>query len=269
MIIDVHTHISIYENNVSSLDEAYDLLCQMMNDTNVQYALVIPDNEDDVPTIAGFQRAQELTKENKRIFLIGSPQILGKATSELNFFRSLFENNTIYGLKFFCGHDDYYPNDERCMPYYELCQELGYPVVFHTGENSEDSECAKYNDPKYIVEVAQKFPKLKCVIAHFFWPKIDYCYDLTKNVPNIYFDLAGTADEEVITKSGGWEKMQSVLSQVVRDRPSNVIYGTDWPMCEVQRHMRMVEEIAPDEATRQKIFAHNAIRVYRLPVQAE
>jgi predicted TIM-barrel fold metal-dependent hydrolase len=47
-------------------------------------------------------------------------------------------------------------------------------VIIHTGINSGDFNCAKYNDPKYVVEVARKYPKLKIIIAHYFWPKKSY-----------------------------------------------------------------------------------------------
>jgi hypothetical protein len=38
---------------------------------------------------------------------------------------------------------------------------MDVPVLFHTGENSGDSECVKWNDPEYIVEIAKKFPSSK------------------------------------------------------------------------------------------------------------
>lgn len=150
---------------------------------------------------------------------------------------------------------------------YELCQKLDVPVLFHTGENSGDSECAKWNDPKFIVEVAKKYLKLKVIITHYYWLKLDYCYEITKDVSNIYFELAALADDEVVEKSGGIEKMREVPMKTISDRPDNVIFGTDWPMCKIENHIELVKSLGLDNEAQDKIFWRNAAKVYKLMVQ--
>jgi len=78
-----------------------------------------------------------------------------------------------------------------------------------------DSECSKWNDPKYIVKIAKKFPTLKIIIAHYFWPKMDYCYEITKNISNIYFDITAISDDEVIKKSSGIKKIKNILKKLL------------------------------------------------------
>jgi len=267
MIIDAHVHISLYKGNAVSLEKSRDLLLEEMARNGIAYAIVIPDNIEHLTDIADLEKAIELTKGHKEFFLLGSPQIIQRGSDELQKYKELLEQGTVKGIKFFPGHDPYYPTDKRCMPYYELLQNLDHPIVIHTGDVSSDPRIKnplEYNDPKYIVEIAKNFPKLKIVIAHYFWPKIDYCYEITHKIANIYFDLAGTGDAEVLEKSGGIEKMRNILEKTIQDRPDKVIFGTDWPMCDIKKHIDLVRSLKVDEVTKERVFSKNAVEVYKL-----
>jgi len=266
MKIDSHVHISIFENNAKNLEEAFHLLLQNMKNNNIEYAIVIPDNIENSPNIADLEKAKKLIKNNNKFFLLGSPQIIERGSDEITKYKRLIDNKTIIGIKFFPGHDPYYPTDKRCSPYYSLCEKNNIPVLFHTGENSGDSECSKWNDPKYIVKIAKKYPKLKIIIAHYFWPKIDYCYEITKNIPNIYFDISAMADDEVIEKSGGIEKIKAVLKKTIQDNENKIIFGTDWPMCKIENHVKLIKSLNLNINIENKIFYKNAIELYRLPI---
>jgi len=266
MIIDSHVHISLYNDNAKSLQDAFDLFLKEMQENGISSAIIIPDNIEGSDNIADLDKAIELIGERKNLFLLGSPQIIQKGSSEIGKYKKLLEEGRIKGLKFFPGHDPYYPTDERCLSYYELCQKLDVPVLFHTGENSGDSECAKWNDPKYIVEVAKKYPKLKVIITHYYWPKLDYCHEITKDIPNIYFEIAAMADEEIAEKSGGIEKIREVLKKTIADRPDKVIFGTDWPMCKIEEHINLLKSLGLDSKIEEKVFSGNAKRTYNLPL---
>lgn len=265
-IIDAHVHISIFNRNAKSLPEVFDLFLKEMEKNGLSAAIIIPDNVENSASIADLEKAAELIGERQNLFLLGSPQIIQRGSGELEKYQKLLEKGKIKGLKFFPGHDPYYPTDERCQPYYELCEKLDVPVLFHTGENSGDSDCAKWNDPKYIVKVAQKYPKLKVIITHYFWPKMDYCYEITKDIPNIYFETAAMADEEVVEKSGVLEKVRGILKKTISDRPDKVIFGTDWPMCKIEEHIKLVQSLNLSKDIEEKIFSGNARDVYKLLV---
>ena len=266
MIIDAHVHISIFDNNASSLQGAFDLLLEEMKKNGIDSAIIIPDNIEGSDNIADLNKAIDLIGDRKNLFLLGSPQIIQRGSGELEKYQKLLEEGKIKGIKFFPGHDPYYPTDERCLPYYELCEKLDVPVLFHTGENSGDSECAKWNDPKYIVEVAKKYPKLKIIITHYYWPKMDYCYEITKDIQNIYFETAAMADAEVVEKSGGIEKVREILKRTITDRPNRVIFGTDWPMCKIEEHIELVKSLGLGEDAESMILMGNAVKAYRLPI---
>lgn len=269
MIIDSHVHISIFRNNAANLKEAFDLLLKEMRMNCVDAAIIIPDNIEGSHTIADLEKAFNLIGKRKNLFLLGSPQIIQRGSSELNRYKKLLEGEKIKGIKFFPGHDPYYPTDARCAPYYELCEKMKVPVLIHTGENSGDSKCAKWNDPKYIVKIAKKYPKLKLIITHYYWPKIDYCYEVTKHTPNIYFDLAALADSEVIEKSGGKRKLKAILKKTISERPDKVLFGSDWPMCKIEDHIELVESLKLNDDIADKIFWKNASEIYGMDIKGK
>ena len=119
---------------------------------------------------------------------------------------------------------------------------------------------------KEIVEVAKKHPALKIVIAHYFWPKMDYCYEITRDVPNIYFDLSAVADEEVVEATGGLEIIKNVLKKTIADRPDKVIFGTDWPMCKTKNHIDLIDSLNLAAESNNNIFFNNAVKLYKLPL---
>lgn len=268
MKLDAHVHLSIYEGNADSLEGALEALLGDMTQNGVDAAIVIPDNIEGSGTIADLDRAIGLIGDRKNLYLLGSPQILQRGTDGLDRYRILLESGTIRGLKFFPGHDPYYPTDERCLPYYSMCEELGVPVLFHTGANSGDGACAEWNDPKYITEVARRHPKLPVVITHYFWPKMGYCYDVTKDCPNIWFETAAMADAEVVEMSGGIETVRDILRRTIADRPDRVMFGSDWPMCKVEDHIGLISSLGLSPVVEEAVFSGNARRIYRIGSEA-
>lgn len=264
MIIDSHVHISLYNSNAKNLREAFALFLGEMEENDLSAAIIIPDNIENSEGIADLESAIELIGARRNLFLLGSPQIIQRGSGELNKYKELLEEGKIKGIKFFPGHDPYCPTDDRCLPYYELCQKMDVPVLFHTGENSGDRECSKWNDPKYIVQTAEDYPNLKVIITHYYWPKLDYCYEITKNISNIYFELAALADEEVVEKSGGMKKIKEILKKTISDRPNNIIFGTDWPMCQIGKHIGLVKSLELGKDMEEKIFWKNSSNTYKI-----
>ena len=149
----------------------------------------------------------------------------------------------IKGFKIFPGHDPVYPTDRRWLPVYQLCIKYNLPLIIHTGINTNNRKCAVYNDPKHIVKVARTHPELKIIIAHYFWPELDYCFSITNDFHSIYFDISGLADPEVVDASGGIERVKAILVKTIRRRVDSLIFGTDWPMCDVKKHIDLIDSL--------------------------
>jgi len=273
MIIDAHVHLSAYQDSCETLSDALEKLLGEMQNNGISHAVVIPDNRENDPKIADLLHARELLKGHENLFLLGSPQIIQRGSDEIKYYRSLLSSQTIHGIKLFPGHDPYNLSDERCQPYCELLQEFDYPLLVHTGDLSSDPNIhnpLEYNDPKYIVDVAQRYPGLMVIITHYYWPRLDYCYEITKDVPNIYFEIAGLADNVVLSASGGLDKMREVLLETITDRPDQVMYGTDWPMCDwggksgFAHHIELINSLDLPQDVQDMIFFGTANRIYQL-----
>lgn len=262
MIIDSHVHIS-YTDNPKTFPEIKEELFLNMKENKISHSVVIPDNVPN-PQCADMDNVMAIVKGEPGLFMIGTLNISNIDGQSLAMIGELFKEKTIRGFKIFPGHDPVYPTDKRWYPVYELCIKYDFPLIIHTGINSGDRECAKYNDPKYIVEIAKLFPKLKIVIAHYFWPKLDHCYSMTGGFDNIYFDTSALADKEVLDESGGIEKMREILERTVARNPKSVLFGTDWPMCNVSDHIRLINSLAISQNEKEMIFSKNVIGLFQL-----
>lgn len=60
-------------------------------------------------------------------------------------------------------------DDDRLMPLYELCQELGVPAFVMSGPTTPD---LRLNDAYAVETVAKTFPKLPIVCCHGFYPNV-------------------------------------------------------------------------------------------------
>ena len=60
-------------------------------------------------------------------------------------------------------------DDERLMPFYELCQTMGVPAFVMSGPTTPD---LRLNDPLAVDRVAKMFPKLPLICCHGFYPDV-------------------------------------------------------------------------------------------------
>lgn len=261
MIIDSHIHISYLNKKKSFLQIKKDLLLNMKKN-KIDYSIVIPDNVPN-PQCAGLDDVIELTKNERKLYAVGTLYIDNINKDNLSKIDVLFKKKLIKGFKIFPGHDPVYPTDARWKTIYELCVKYRFPLIIHTGINTADKKAAEYNDPKYIIKVAEKYPNLKIIVAHYFWPELDYCFNMTNGYENIYFDTSALADPEVVNTCGGIEKIKYILEKTIKRKPESVIFGTDWPMCNVEGNMELINLLDITEEGKDRIFSQNAIEIFR------
>lgn len=265
MIIDSHIHISYLGGGKKDFFDVKKELLASMEKHGIEYSIAIPDNVPN-PRCADMATLAEVTQGEKQFFSMGTINIFQEIKGQIKELENLIIAKKICAIKLFPGHDPFYPTDSRCEQVYNLCEKYDIPVVVHTGANTGNLDCAKYNDPKYLVEIAKKYKKLKIVIAHYFWPKMEDCYKLTKDLKNIYYDTSAMADPEVVEATGGWDKVLAVLKKTVLKKPDNVLFGTDWPMCPAEKHLQMIRDLKLDSQTEEKIFYLNAVNLYKLKI---
>jgi uncharacterized protein len=261
MLIDVHNHLPVLSGQQDLVKAKARLLADMEKD-QVDIAILIPDNIPNSP-IGDLDACLHLVENEPRVLLFGTIDIANQSEEWIAKLGSLLAQRKIIGMKIFPGHDPIYPTDPRFDPVYRLCQAHRVPMMIHTGWNSHHPEAAQYNDPKYIVQVAQEYPDLNIIIAHYFWPEVDYCYELTHKYANIYYDTSGLADDEVVTITG-LERIRNVLVRTLSESPQRVLFGTDYAMCDRRVHMDLIEELPVEPELREAVFWRNAVKLFGL-----
>ncbi len=262
MIIDSHLHISITDKSKTFAMAKKELLSEMKKN-KVNKAIVIPDNVKN-PFCADFNTVYRLIKNDFRFLIIATLKIESINKNNIKKIEKLFKSKKAVGFKIFPGHDPIYPTDKRWFPIYKLCEKYNVPLIIHTGINSNNKAVAKFNDPKHIIKIAKKFSNLKIIIAHYFWPKLDYCFKKTNGFNNIYFDLSGLADDEVVKESGGIKKIRQILIKTLRRKFDSLLFATDWPMCDIAKHIKLVNSLPISEKEKNDIFFKNTQKIFKL-----
>jgi len=96
---------------------------------------------------------------------------------------------------------------------------------------------------------------------------MEYCYESTKDLENIYYDTSAMADPEVVASTGGLSKVLQVLKKTVLTKPDHVVFGTDWSMCPVAQQIQLINDLKVDSKVEEKIFSLNAISLYKLKLE--
>ena len=156
------------------------------------------------------------------------------------------------GVKLYPTYQHFYPNANRLYPLYAKAEELGIPVMFHTGSSVFRGARIKYGDPLYLDDVAVDFPDLALLMAHSgrgFW--YDRAYFLAKLHANLYMEISGLPPQRLLDYFPELER--------VADK---VIFGSDWPgMPYIKRNIEIIRGLPLEEETKEKILGGNAARI--------
>ncbi len=115
-------------------------------------------------------------------------------------------------------------DDPEVEPFYAKAEELGLPIVFHTGVHGWLLKCYR---PLLLDEVAQKHPKLKIVVEHmggseFFFEALA----VVRNNQNCYAGITGILRREIKGQAVPLDWLRLLLDVIGSHR---IIYGTDYP----------------------------------------
>ncbi len=156
------------------------------------------------------------------------------------------------GIKLYPTYQHFYANDNRLYPLYAKAQELGIPVMIHTGSSIFRGARLKYGDPLFMDDVAVDFAGLTLLMVHGgrgFW--YDRAYFLTKLHTNVYLEISGLPPQKLLEYFPELERIAD-----------KVIFGSDWPgMPHIKRNIEIIRGLPIKEETKQKILGGNAARI--------
>jgi predicted TIM-barrel fold metal-dependent hydrolase len=98
--------------------------------------------------------------------------------------------------------------DSSYMPVYELANQYGWIVFFHTGivlrrtvDQPEDVASHRMR-AFHLEEIARRFPKLTVVGAHCGNPEYEWAAEVARWNPNVFFDLSGSTLTKMSNRLG-------------------------------------------------------------------
>jgi predicted TIM-barrel fold metal-dependent hydrolase len=120
----------------------------------------------------------------------------------------------------------FFPDDKEVYPLYAKAEELGVPLLIHTGPETIPL-LSKYGWPIYLDEVCNSFPDLKIVAAHLAYCWWEELVELASNKTNLYVDLASWQTKTRRRKDMEFYRtLRAVLNGIGARR---VLFGSDYP----------------------------------------
>ena len=151
-----------------------------------------------------------------------------------------------YGLKLHPDFQEFNIDDDRAMEIYRLA-EGKLAILFHTGDNRYD-----FSAPRRMERVAERFPNLTCIAAHFggyrCWEEALSCYE----APNIYMDTSSALF--ALPAEGAWKFFE-------RFGFERFFFGTDFPMWTHEDEMARFNALGLPPKERAMILSGNFARV--------
>ena len=120
----------------------------------------------------------------------------------------------------------FYPDDLKYYPFYERVEELGVPILCHTGMGPTGTYL-KYCRPMYVDTIAVDFPKIKIIMAHIGIPWTSEAIAVAFKNPNVYIDISMW---EVPFKMAPFTFFQTLIEAKFTCGINKILFGTDWPL---------------------------------------
>ena len=151
------------------------------------------------------------------------------------------------GIKLHPDFQDFNIDDRKAYDIYEAA-EGRLPILFHTGDFRYDR-----STPRRLANVLKDLPKLIVIAAHFGgWSEWDKGKHYLADNPNVYVDTSSS--------------LYSLSPETAKDyitafTPDRVMFGTDYPMWNINDELKHMEALDLTEEDREKIMYGTACRL--------
>ena len=251
MIIDVHVHLPVGEE-CNSLQQQKEQLLQELERNQVSRCIVISDSCLE-SSIGSMDECVELFRETEKVAVVGGVSPFFEYHMQLIKLKNYLDEKLVVGIKLFTGHEDFYLTDKSLETVYELAIQYDVPVLFHSGwDNSQ------YSDVMLVAEVAKKYPELKLVCCHCFFPELEKCMHLME-FKNIIFDLSSIADD-----ISNIVRNAEIVKRIIDLAPERVVFGSDFSCCSQKEHIEFIKELKLTKNIEDNVFWRNAKTIYSL-----
>ena len=257
-IIDCHTHVypdKIAHRAVESIGEFYGISMHM--DGTVKTLLEMSEKAGVEKNLIHSAAVDGLHVHHINDFLIrtveeNKEKLLGFGTLHPDMEDPEKELRRILdaGLKGIKLHPDmqkFSLGEKRAEKLFAICEGV-CPMMFHTGDKRY-----QYSNPSLIPPILKKLPRLKVICAHFGgYSEWDSAAECLSDLPNAYVDTSSSFF--ALSK----ERARELIDLYGEDR---VLFGSDYPMWNVQEEKETLLSLGLSEKALQKIFSENLLKL--------
>lgn len=179
--------------------------------------------------------------------------------------RRLAGDSGVRGFKFHPTLQGFDPSDEGFYPLWAALQELGHPVIVHTGQTGIGAGLPGgaglrlgYSNPMLLDAVAADFPDLQIVMAHPSVPWQNEAIAVATHKTNTWIDLSGWSPKYFP------EQLVRQANSLLQDR---VLFGSDYPLITPDRWLGDFAALDLKPGVPEKITKNNAVRLLGLDRQ--
>lgn len=229
-------------------------ITSLLDESGVDYGVALAEMSPICTGVTSNEWVAAFCRDNPRLipfasvnpYMVARPaDVVRRCASELR----------MRGLKLYPTYQYFYPNDAMLYPVYAVAQELGLPVMLHTGSSVFRGARLKYGDPLFLDDVAVDFPELKILLVHGgrgFW--YDRAAFLTRLHANVYLEISGLPPSKLLTYFPDLERLAE-----------KTIYGSDWPgMPFMAKNLAGIRALPISDAAKTSILGGTAARILGL-----
>lgn len=242
--IDSHAHIGDFPGFVSGGERTARMLVEEWDRAEIEGGMIsVLDNHDVHGANERVRAAAAEFPGRIHGFIYLFPPDLEGSLRELE---RQHGDDTFRGVKLHPANDCYFPFDERLHPLFARIEELGLPVLWHSGT-------FPYSHPLQIAAVARKFPGSTHILAHFGIAELSWeCAPAAELADNVVVD---TSINPIIGLMNDY---------IDRFGPGRMLWGSDYPFYDVAYERMKLPFLGRSDADRALIGGDNAARLFGL-----
>jgi predicted TIM-barrel fold metal-dependent hydrolase len=162
------------------------------------------------------------------------------------------------GIKLMPMYAGFRPDDSRLDPLWTYATRHGLPVLLHTGTTFVAQAPLECTLPRWLDEVARRFPEVRIVMAHLGHPYEGECIATIRKHPHVYADISALHYRPwqffnslmLVQEYGVWHKLLfgsdypfTTVDATIRDlrKINDIVVGTGIPRLNADRIEEMIE----------------------------
>jgi len=223
--VDYHCHISMMEyadiSNPRLVSVSKEEFVADLDEAGFKVAVILSDSRTTPDKVSAFMK-----EAPDRFVGFGyvNPLLHDAAESVLRQRREL----DLFGLKLYPTTDGYGADDPKAFRVYEAAASVEMPVLLHQAGMPVAHDLLEHTSPLQVDVVASCFPKLRIILAHLGYPRVEETLYVARKHRNVWCDISWPYGD-VNHASYKYLLWRDLLTAVNLGVIEKLVFGTDYP----------------------------------------